>query len=621
MGKLKFPEVKFWLDEAASCEQRQRKQLVTRWNYPFLVHYYEGMMTINASDPHVVRQQHLSVINDYFPSANQLISTLMYQNPDIIAEAGKPEAEDGEDLMKSALSHWFNRSDSLDENRIALFDMFAAGYCGVEVDYLGERDALDRLIVLPSEEELANRENSPMQTAKQNIKKFVGKVSNNEEAEKKLAQEGPDPLSAFSTNETFGDGERTYVQRWNPLNILFDWRAERLKFRRYSLKRVMMSKAEFDKKYPGFEDKVGVGTDAQYGSHAQNLEYAKHSDQAMKTTVLLYEFQIKRGANDYWTLVVAPSYSNEEIAMFKRPYTTNGFNLKIGQLHKYGAMYPVPMFQINKKMADEMNEYVMFLKETAEKSVPKIGYNKNKVKVDGVIALESDVINDLVPVDGQPNANIQPIQPAIVSIENKELFTIWKERAAKGWSIPETRLGERPNVKFAEELKQQEAGFESNQIDIQQGLRNLIREQLNTGKDIIVNFWDGETFFKITGGAKPDWYEAITVNGLVINPLTELLTADYFIDVDIQTSFRPNTDKERSDLILLLRELLGEGAFTLLRMPSEEYPNGRQISPGFIDKIVSKYNLNPETVFEEAQPAPEIPGEAALPEGAANAGI
>jgi len=618
MGKFNKAEVKFWLDEASSCEQRQRRELVTRWNYPFLIHYYEGQMKINSQDPYVIKQQQLSVINDYFPSTNQLISTIMYQNPNIMAEAAKPEAEEQEPLMKSALEYWFNRSDAIDENRIALFDMFAAGYCGVEVDYMGEVDALDRLIKLPTEDELARREQSGVQVAKDNIKRYAKKVSNNDEAEAKLAQEGPDPKSAFSTNETFGDGEKTYVQRWNPINILFDWRAERLKFRRYSLKRVLMSKAEFDKKYPGFETKVGIGADddtvSVYPSH---LEHGVHSDQSMKSTVLLYEFQIKRGVNDYWTLVVAPSYPMEEIALFKRPYVTNGFNLKIGNLHKYGAMYPVPMFQINKKMADEMNEYVMFLKDTAEKSVPKIGYNKNKVKLDGVEALESDVTNDLVPVDGQPNTNIQPIQPAIVSPENKELFALWKERSTKGWSIPETRMGQKSNVRFAEDLKQQEAGFESSQIDIQQGLRSLIREELNTGKDIIVNFWDGETFFKITGGKKPDWYEAINVNGIVINPLTELLTADYYIDVDIMTSFKPNTDKEKNDLVLLLRELLGEGSMILLQQ------QGRQISPEFINKIVAKFGLNPETVFEDApEPVAEgMPGEVPQmpPQGVPNA--
>ena len=614
MGKLKFPEIKFYLDEAASCEQRQQKELVSRWNYPFLIHYYEGMMRINAEDPHVIKQQQLAVINDYFPNTNQLIATIMYQNPDILAEATKPKAEEGENLMKSALGHWFNRADAIDENRIALFDMFAAGYCGVEVDYMGEKDALDRLIKLPTEEELAQREQSPVQAAKNNIRKFVGKVANNEDAEKKLAMEGPDPESAFSTNETFGDGERTYVQRWNPMNILFDWRAERLKFRRYSLKRVLMSKAEFDTKYPGFESKVGVGVDdTRFGNHARNIEHARHSDQAMKTMVLLYEFQIKRGVNDYWTLVVAPSWPHEEITLFKRPYVTNGFNMKIGHLHKYGAMYPVPMFQINKKMSDEMNEYVLFLKETAERSVPKIGYNTNKVKIDGVTALESSIVNDLVPVDGQPNANIQPIQPAIVSPENKELFSLWKERSTKGWSVPETRTGQKPNARFAEELKQQEAGFESSQIDIQQGLRLLIREELNTGKDIIATFWDGETFFKITGGAKPDWYEAIVINGLVINPLTELLSADYFVDVDIQTSFKPNTEKEKNDMVLLLRELVSEGAILTLRTPSEQYPNGRQLSPQLIDKIVSKFGLNPETVFEEAQPMQQEEGAEGMP--------
>ena len=64
---------------------------------------------------------------------------------------------------------------------------------------------------------------------------------------------------------------------------------------------------------------------------------------------------------------------------------------------------------------------------------------------------------------------------------------------------------------------------------------------------------------------------------------------------------------------LLLRELVSEGAILTFRTPSEQYPNGRQLSPQLIDKIVSKFGLNPETVFEEAQPMQQEEGAEGMP--------
>ena len=351
-----------------------------------------------------------------------------------------------------------------------------------------------------------------------------------------------------------------------------------------------MSKAEFDAKYPAFKDKVGISGDMTYSRH-------KHHIHAKK--VLLYEFQIKKRENVYTNLVIAPNYYDSEIDMWERPYITNGFNMKIGTLHKYGKLYPIAMAQINKKMQDEMNHYIRFMMEVAERNIPKYMIDKNKVKADGEAALRSTNVNDLVDVDGNPLNAVIPLLPTNLSIENKELMLLFKEQNQKGWSVPSTRLGEDRQVKFATELAVQEAGFQSKQIDIQEGLRLLNVEILETLKDIIVNFWDGEYFFKITGGEKPEWYipQKDPITGIVLNPLTDILTGDYHIKVDIQKSLRPNIERVRNELILLLRELLSPNMNQTLLLQK------KQISMDFIDKIIRKFDLAPETVFEDIDEA------------------
>ncbi|MFH1640470.1 MAG: hypothetical protein ABIA66_00765 [Candidatus Omnitrophota bacterium] len=590
MGKLSPSDIKFYLAEAKSCEDRQKTELCQRNNYPFLINYYEGIEQIDAAYPHVSKTQKLSIINEYFPNTNSLISEIMYQNPDIIIEALKPEAEEAQHLMKSALQYGFNKSDALIENRVALFDMFFAGYCAVEVDHLTEDNGKTSLSLIPEEGQMLKNQQGMMQKAINKIKQTL----NPEQAEENLAKEAPEK------EEAFGTVEKTYVQRWSPLDVPLDWRARNLKERRYNLKKVWLSKAEFDAKYPSFKDKVTT--------ESTNFDYAAHEQAVHSKKVLLYEFQVKKRGNEYWTIIVCPTITSEEIDIFKRPYTTNGFNMKIGTLHKYGKLYPISFAQVNKKMQDEMNHYVRFMMEVAERNIPKRLYDKNKVKVDALAALESTKVNDLGPVDGSPVGAVQEVQPTSVSIENKELLAIFKNQKEKLWSVSESKIGGKSNANFMGEVQIQEQGFQNKQIDVQEGLRGLIREELDTFKDIIVSFWDGQFFFKVTSGDKPEWYvpkmgqdPGDPSKQIVLNPLTDLLTGDYYIDVDISSSLRPNKDRRKAEIVDFLKFLFQPGILQFMQS------QGKTINIDEIKKIAREFNFNPETLLIDYQPPAPIP--------------
>ncbi len=598
MGKLNATEVGFWLSEAKSCKDRQLRELITRNNYPLLINYYEGA-EMNAVDihPHVATQRKMAIINEFFPNTNALISQIMYQNPDIISEAMKPQAEESEDLMKSALTYAFNKADALTENRVALFDMFFAGYCAVEVDHLTkENSGMD---LLPSEKQMEGRAGLIERAKKKFGKK---KPKNEEEAELNMAKEAPPKEDAYSTNE------HTYVRRWDPLRVPLDWRAERVKDRRYNLKELFFSKAEFDAKYPDFAKKVLPSDDT-------DLKFSQHNNQKHTRKVQLYEFQVKKKGNEFWTVIVSPSLLNEEIDIFKRPYTTNSFNMKIGTLHKYGVLYSISLAQVNKAMNDEMNEYVRFMKNVAEKNIPKIAIDKNKVKEDAKDALTSPIVNDLVEVLGSTAGAITPVPHTNVSLENKELLAIFQDQKNKLWSVPQTRIGGKGREKFATELKIQEAGFQTQQIDIQEGLRQLIVEELEVIKDVVATFWDFPIFLKITGGEKPKWYEPILIDDpnnpgrqIVENPLTNLLTGDYFIKVDISSALRPNKERTIARTIEFLQLLMTPNVLTFMQM------SGKMLNFEEVAKVAKNFGFSPEVLFLDAPPvAPQVPGAPAVP--------
>lgn len=580
-GKLSFEEVRFWIEEAKSCEERQRREFTDKNYYPLLVKYYEGVMYPDDAARQRSNLRKLTFINEFFPNVNALISEIMYQNPEILCEAKKPEAEDGLNIMKSALDYAFNKLDALTENRIALFDMIIAGFCAVEVNHIN---------INKTETRPAQGEQEPTNLIGRignAIKKAVSKEEVEEEVQKTI------PLKEIA----YATPDETYLRRWDPINILLDHRADRLKDMRYTIKKVYFSNAEFAARFPEFKDKIKSGAP---------LPFSLHTEDRHNKSTMLYEFQVKQEGNKYINFLVSPNYLLREIDYWERPYATNGFNLKIGVLHEYGKLYPVSIAMINKAIQDDINNYATFMMETAERNIPKIGYNIRNVKEDGIRGLQSPKINDLVPVDGMPNANIQPIQATSVSKENTELLSLFDRTKEKLWSVSQQRLGQQgENVKFATELQIQEAGFLSRQSDIQEGLRKLLRSELDALKDIIVQFWDGPMWFKITGADKPTWYvpqmvtNPLTGEQIVANPLTDILIGDYELDVDISSALKPNPEKKKQEDIKFLELMISPNMHAWLNSI------GWVLDVEMLKRSMKEWGWTPEQYLKQLPPMPQ----------------
>lgn len=596
-GQLTMAEVKFWLSEARSCEERQKIELCQNNNYPLLINYFEGVESTENIYPHVSAKKKMAIINEYFPNTNALVSEIIFQNPDILLSALKPSAEEDLPIMKAALAYFFDKSDALVENRVALFDMLYAGYCAVEVDQMPEPYKAQSDYGQPKQEP---QQQGFLAKAMAGIKEAI----NPEQVENNLALLSPPMEASFATVQG------TYLRRYDPLDVPLDWRAERIKDRRYNLKKVWMSKAEFDAKYPDFKDLVNP-TDEKF-------DYSKHGLDMHNRKVLVYEFQVRLKGHKYQTICLSPSYQSRELDTFIRPYTTNCFNMKIGTLHKYGKLYPRSMAQVNKQMADEMNSYVRHLMDVAQRNIPKRLYDKNKVKADAIDSLMNIKVNDMAPVDGNPSLAIYSLPPTQASLENKEMLSIFQDQKNKLWSVSESRISGRSQAQFATDINVQEQGFEERRIDIQEGLRLLMQEQLDTAKDIIVTFWDGEVFLKLTGHEKMDWYEPMTIpdpndpnKSIVSNPLTDILVADYDVKIDIASARRPNRDQQLARMSAFMQQIVQIRPILI--------EQGKDINIDEIRRISKEFGWNPDKIFIEhnTASAPTVPlptGESISPE-------
>lgn len=326
---MNYQKINYWIEEIKASEERKKKEMLARNNYPLLIKYFEGEQykkdtTVDG------KQKYLATLNKYFPNFNTIRSETLYQNPDVIVNATKPKAEQDAPVMKSVLQYAMEKLDMLIENSIALFDMYFAGFCAVEVNHIVE-------VKIPPEV-------PPEQGIIGKTIEAVKSVFSRKEIEETVAKE------IATKEDKYKFKENTLVRRWNPLDIGFDYRAERIKDIRYVYKIIRMSVAEFNTKYPLFKDKVQGGED---------IPYSFHRNEDDRKAVTLYEIQIQKKDDVYETLVISPNFKESEIDRFERQYTTEGFNIKIEVLDEYGVLYPISRAQIQKSSQDDINNYLL----------------------------------------------------------------------------------------------------------------------------------------------------------------------------------------------------------------------------------------------------------------------
>jgi hypothetical protein len=204
------------------------------------------------------------------------------------------------------------------------------------------------------------------------------------------------------------------------------------------------------------------------------------------------------------------------------------------------------------------------------------------------------------------------------SVENKELMSMFGEQKEKLWAISKQRLGQKGGEDFATELDIQEAGFQVSTTGMQLGVKKLWVELLDGLKDIIVQFWDKPYWFKITGTPGVDWYkpeiviDPTTNEKIVKNALTDVLTGDYEIDIDVISSMKPNKEKEEAKDAEFAEWLTSPNLAQFLAS------KGWSISIEAVKRVIQKRGWNAETMLEQLSSPPVIPGMPGVvpPEGA-----
>lgn len=583
-------EVAYWQREVDASLAFQADQFTKRTGYEANIRYYESLQA-NA----VSNIEQMAIVNEYTPAIYSVITSAYNQNPAVNVKAKHPLADQPvrplnsflndpastnfqpfplTDLMQGGINYAIENTGFKMENQLALFDMYAAGFACVEVNYRTKAESQFTGKDVPEDDR--NMGEKFADDVVDGTKKLLGMNSNDpiEVTEEKVTAQQ-------ATLEDERSVDATFVKRWNPMNILFDYRAEVFRESRYIAKIVDMTMAEFKVTYPAFKDSVP-------SDNLRNISLANHTDKDNVKAVRVYELEIKT-LTGTTVLVITPGIV-EALDHYTKPIITNGFSIKYATLDKYGKLYPMPRMTMMRKPQDNLNHYTTIEMEHADRQMQKIAVWEGGLTEEGKTALEDNDIYGIVKKK-VAGAVFEAVPQGGTTPENKDLQELNKESINKLANTNELAKSGESDSKFATQDALKDKAFQVSTSTLQDALEDLLNDEVEALKDIIMQMWDGQDFFQVTGLVGGDqWYTP------EMGALADVLLGDYLVSVNVTSASKPDPLRDRNEAIELAQ-------FIFSNLPMIQ-ALGKVPNIEVINNVIKSYNKNPDALLTDLEPAP-----------------
>ncbi len=599
---MEKPQLDYWKGEIKSSIKRQNEEFLLRIGYNELVKYLEGQQG----------RPSWTIIDEFSPAILSVVTNVYYQNPTVQVEAANPDADklvqprleylmmhpdfkpfNQVDLLRGSLVYGMKKSGMKEEMQIACYDLMLAAYAVVEMNHTtGDTEQ-----TMQDASADGSKPNPILDGVVNMAKSMWGKITGEPTT-------APDEVAEEVVSETQKDlrtdsTDQTYCKRWNPLDILFDPRAQVFKESRWIAKRIRLSLAEFNAKYPAFKGKVTLGQD-----QLADMYYSEFEREENRKSVTLYEIEIKKKGPRNCVLVMYMGL-DEPIDYYERPIISNDFALKYACMDKYGKLYPMSRAKKAKKNQDDINHYATIECEHVDKANRKVAFFGDGLTESGKAAQASSDAYALVEKKS-PQAIYEVMPAPQVVIEVKEIISKSTDSLNKAIGTTElSKSGESQNDTLGQDELQMQS-FQSNVNAVQDALADLADELIDELKDIQLQLWDGNDYFMVTGIKGGDsWYSP------EMGPLADILIGDFTVNCNITSAARPNPMRDRKEFT--------EYASLITSPPMVQFAmlHGKQPSMEVLNSLAKKFDQNPEMIYEDVQATmmPGAPGQPLPPPG------
>lgn len=334
-----------------------------------------------------IRRPHITTLNMVYTTAKNIVPTLYFRNPKILAFPKRKVDEASAPVASSLLNYYFDELDLKRTNQQIILDSYLLGMGVCKIGY-ATQFGMD----IPDEGEKKRREKSKLDS----LLEQVGVKKPKKEEEKKQNVELEETITA----------ENPYVTWISPFDFFMDPRATSIYNAQWVGQKMVKSLDEV-KKNKNFKN-----TDKLEGSDPEKrlVEDVPETQLDRFKTVDLFEVHYKT-SDGMRILIIAKDGDNwRHLYHEKSIYEMDGFQFELLMFNKHGhRLYPVSDVDVIKPMQDRLTNTLDAILDQVDRFVPKIGINETKLTQQGEIALRNGGIGSIVKFNDNPSEAVKEI--------------------------------------------------------------------------------------------------------------------------------------------------------------------------------------------------------------------
>ena len=547
MLKINDDEIRRWRIEIEQAEEFKKNEFGSSLkgeikgvgeNIAYFENGYSGryLAEYTKRDPN-----YLVPLNIIYPIVKNIIPSLYYKNPYIVAIPKRKKDEDSAPHVSAISNHFFKQIDIKRINQQIIFDAYVLGMGICKLGY-ATRFGMDI-----EDEELEQRRKKEKESFLKSLLR-LGKPREPEELPKNL-----------EPNE-FIIAENPYVTWVSPFNFGIDPMANSIYEANYCYEKIttILENVKNNKNYSNTKDLAGSDLEPTFAKDIPTTQIEKFKP------IELYEIHYKtdKGIN----ILVLAKDQGDYVALRHEEsiYEIDGFQYEILTFNKHGhKLYPKSEVDITKPLQDRINNTFENILEQIDKFMSKLIVDETGMTEQGKKALRDGLLGSICFSNKNPNEVVKELSMIQVKADMVGIIDKMIDIISLETGITRAMLTGLTSAETATEAQIGQAGQNLRLSDKADMVADFSNRQGRKLWQIIRQFVDleeielitGETAFDdVTGTPRYSWLDPIDRN-----IREKLITGEYDFQIEVGSTQKPDLPILRKQVENMVNILGGKG--------------------------------------------------------------
>jgi hypothetical protein len=484
---------------------------------------------------------YLVPLNIIYPVVKNVVPSLYYKNPFIVAIPKRKQDEDSSSYVSAIVNHYYKQLDIKRVNQHVIFDAYVLGLGICKLGYATRFGA--------------DVEDAELEKRREKEKK-VGLLE-------KLGLRKPKETEELPKNvepNEFIIAESPYVTWVNPFNFGIDPSANSIYDANYVYEKITttLDRVKNNKNYKNTKDLEGMDLDPTFQKDIPATQIEKFKP------IELYEIHYK--TDEGINILVLAKDQDEYVALRhdKSIYEIDGFQYELLTLNKHGhKLYPKSEIDITKPLQDRINNTFEGILDQVDKFVTKIIVDETGMTNDGKKALRDGKLGSICFSNKNPNEVVKELNMVQVKGDLMVFIDKMVDIISLETGITRAQLTGLTSAETATEAQIGQAGSNLRTSDKADMVADFSNRQGRKLWQVIKQFVDleeielitGDTAFDdITGTPRFSWLPDIDSD-----MKNKLITGEYDFQIEVGSTQKPDLPVLRKQVENMVNILGGKG--------------------------------------------------------------